>query len=133
MISYENEIFTKLATILRTEFEDIFVASTINLNPPKFPCVFIEEADNYPLYSSADTGSIENHVVLMYEVNVFSNKTSGKKREAKEIFNVIDGAFEDMGFRRITLQPMTIDDSTKYRLVGRYTAVADGNKVIYRR
>lgn len=133
MISYENEIFTKIATRLRAEFDDIFVASTLNLNPSKFPCVYIEEADNYPLYRTQDTGSIENHVGLMYEVNVFSNKASGKKAEAKSIFAILDEEFMAMGFRRQTLQPLSLDDSTKYRLVGRYTAVADKNKVIYRR
>ena len=133
MISYENEIFTQIATRLREEFPDIFVASTLNLNPTKFPCVFIEEADNYPYYRTGDTANIENHVAVMHEINVFSNKASGKKTEAKAIMKVIDEEYQKLGFRRQTLQPLSLDDSTKYRIVSRYTAVADSNHVIYRR
>ena len=133
MISYENEIFTIIATRLRNEFQGIYVASTLNLNPTKFPCVFIEEADNYPLERSADTKSIENHAVVMHEVNVFSNKTNGKKTEAKEIMKVIDEEYAKLGFRRQTMQPLSLDDSTKYRIASRFTAVVDGNRTVYRR
>ena len=133
MISYENEIFTQIATRLRSEFDGIFVASTLNLNPTKFPCVFIEEADNYPYYRSGDTKSIENHAVVMHEINVFSNKVSGKRQEAKSIMQVVDEEYQKLGFRRQTLQPLSLDDSTKYRIVSRYTAVIDDNHITYRR
>lgn len=133
MISYENEIFTKIATRLREEFNGIFVASILNLNPTQFPCVFIEEADNYPYYRSGDTKSIENHAVVMHEVNVFSNKVSGKRTEAKAIMRVIDEEYQALGFRRQTIQPLSLDDSTKYRIASRYTAVIDDNHTVYRR
>ena len=133
MISYESEIFTRIATRLRSEFEDVFVANTLNLNPAKFPCVFIEEADNYIAADTSDTGSIENHAVVMYEINVITNKQSGKKQQAKEIMSVIDEELLALNFRRQTLQPYSMADSTKYRLVSRYRALTDKNKVFYRR
>lgn len=132
MIDLENEIFTIIATRLRQEFPNIFVTGEVNLNPTRFPCAFIEEADNASLTSTRDTASNENHVVLMYEVNVFSNKQTGKKTEAKAIFAVIDEEFDKLGFTRQTKVPIPIDEGTKYRIVGRWTAVAN-NDYIFRR
>lgn len=132
MIDKENEIYTIIATRLRQEFPSIFVTGEVNLNPTRYPCAFIEEADNSSLTTSRDTGSNERHVVLMYEVNVFSNKQSGKKSEAKAIFAVIDDEFDKLGFTRQTKVPISIDEGTKYRIVGRWTAVAN-NDYIFRR
>ena len=131
MVDIENEIFTKIATELRTQFNPIFVSGELNLNPKSFPAVFIEEADNYSLTYTRDTTSNDRHSTLMYEVNVFSNKAVGKKAEAKAIFQVVDTILNDLGFTRKTKQPVSFDDTT-YRITGRYEAIAD-EKFIYRR
>ena len=133
MISYENEIFTRIATKLRDMFPGIYVANILNLNPSEFPCAYLEEADNYVYENSSDTDTIENHAVVMWEVNVFSNKIGQKRTEAKAILQAIDEEFDKLGFVRQLTQPINLDDSTKYRLVSRYTAVAGKNRVIYRR
>ena len=132
MIDYENEIFTEIATTLRATFDSIYVSGELNLVPATFPCVFIEEADNYSLSYTRDTSSNERHAILMYEVNVFSNKATGKKQEAKQIFAVVDQVFDELGFTRQMKMPISFDEGTKYRLVGRYTAVAN-NDYIFRR
>ena len=49
MIDIENEIFTKIATRLRESYPDIFISGELNLNPSRFPCAYIEEADNFAL------------------------------------------------------------------------------------
>lgn len=133
MIDLENIIYTKVATKLRETHPGIYVSGELDLNPAKFPCAYIEEADNYVLERTSDTARIENHAVLMYEVNVFSTKTVGKKSEAKSIFSTVSDVFEEMGFIRQTMQPLNADHATKYRIVGRFIAVADNNGVIYRR
>ena len=90
MIDIENEVFTKIATELRSQFTGINVYGEDVRSPSSFPCVSIVEADNYTLRRTQDSGSNENHANVMYEVNVYSNKTSGKKTECKEIFAVIE-------------------------------------------
>jgi len=133
MIDLENIIFTKVATKLRETHPGIYVSGELDLNPAQFPCAYIEETDNYPLERTSDNATVENHAVLMYEVNVFSTKTVGRKSEAKSIFSTVSDVFEEMGFRRQTMQPLNADHATKYRIVGRFVAVADHNGVIYRR
>lgn len=133
MIDIENEVFTKIATELRSQFTGINVYGEDVRSPSSFPCVSIVEADNYTLRRTQDSGSNENHANVMYEVNVYSNKTSGKKTECKEIFAVIDGIMLGLGFTRSNKNPVTMDEATIYRIVGRYVAIVSTNQTIYRR
>lgn len=133
MIDLENEVFTEARNDLRAVFPDIYVSAELNLNPKQARAVFIEQADNYALTSSRDTSSNENHAVLMFEVNVIVTLAKGKKQEAKKIFEVVDTTFNRLGFTRQSLMPLSYTDSSEYRMVGRYTAVADKNQRIYRR
>lgn len=133
MIDVENEIFTRIATVLREKFPDAFITGEKVAAPKSYPCVSIEEADNYSHNSSQDSGSNENYANLMYEVQVFSNKANGKKSQCKEIFAVCDGEFLKMGFTRTMKQPIPMDDAISYQLFGRYEAVISTNKTIFRR
>lgn len=133
MIDIENEVFTKIATELRSQFTGINVYGEDVRSPSSFPCVSIVEADNYTLRRTQDSGSNENHANVMYEVNVYSNKTSGKKTECKEIFAVIDEIMLGLGFTRSNKNPVTMDEATIYRIVGRYVAIVSTNQTIYRR
>lgn len=133
MIDIENEVFTKIATELRSRFSGINVYGEDVRTPSSFPSVSIVEADNYTVKNTQDSSNNENHANLMYEVNVYSNKTSGKKSECKEILSVIDEMLLGMGFTRTMKNPVTMDDATIYRMVSRYSAIVSKNRMIYRR
>lgn len=133
MIDFENEIYTACATALRNEFPGIEVSGELNLNPARFPAQYLEVADNYSLTTSRDSGSNENHVVVMIEGNTFSNKQKGRKTEAKAIFAVVDNVLNNLGFTRQTMMPLSYNESTVYRIVGRWTAIIDKEGKIYRR
>lgn len=134
MVDVENEVFTRIATKVRAEFSSISVYGEDTKTPASFPAVMIEEKVNSVLERTQSSLSIENHASLMYEVNVYSNKQSGKKSECKEIFKVIDDEFASLGFTRIMKQPIpNVEDATIYRMVGRYSAVVGTDGTIYRR
>lgn len=134
IIDIENEVFNTVATEVRTKYPDIYMVGEYVKTPPKFPCVSLVEMDNQSYQSTEDSGSSENHAVLMYEVNVYSNKTVGKKSECKAIAALIDERMLALGFARTMLQPIpNLDDATIYRMVSRYSAIISKNKVIYRR
>ena len=133
MVDIENELFTTVATALRAAYTGISVESITTYSPSKFPCVCIEETDNYSLTSTRDTASNDNHAVVVYEVNVYSNKAGGRKSEAKAILNTVDGIMNDLGFTRLARTPINMDDATKYRLFARYRAAISNDKTIYRR
>lgn len=134
MIDVENEIFNSVATDVRAKYPDIYIVGEYVKTPPKFPCVSLVEMDNQSYQQTEDSGSVENHASLMYEVNIYSNKTVGKKSECKAIAALIDERMLALGFARTMLQPIpNLDDATIYRMVGRYSAVISKNKVLYRR
>ena len=134
MIDIENEVFDRVAKRVREQFPNIFMTGEYVMSPPSFPVASLVEMDNSALESTMDSGSNENHANVMYEVNVYSNKTSGKKTECKSILALIDTEMTAMGFVRSTLTPVPNEyDSTIYRMVGRYRAAVSTDYKIYRR
>ena len=134
MIDIENEVFSKVSSIVRDAYPDIYMSGEYVKSPPSFPCASLVEMDNTG-YTNTQTGcDLENHVSVMYEVDVYSNKIKGKKSECKNIIALIDNEMAALGFTRIMLNPIpNMDDATIYRMKGRYRAVVSKDKVIYRR
>lgn len=134
MIDIESEVFDIVSKKIREKYPKIFITGEYVKSPPSFPCVSLLEADNANYRKSQTTDSMENHASLLYEVNVYSNKTKGKKTECKDIVSIIDSEFAKLGFTRTMLNPIpNEEDATIYRMVGRYKAVVSQNNVIYRR
>ena len=80
---------------------------------------------------------MEHQAVSVYEVNVYSNKTKGKKAECKAIAALIDDEFMSRGFERVSFTPIqNMNDATIYRMTGRYRGVVgedgNGNFIVYR-
>ena len=129
----ENEIFTRIATMLREKYHGIYVAGEYQRSPAKFPCVTVVEADNYIL-EKTQTSQIENHTVLMYEVKVYSNLINGKKNQCKTILRDVDNLFGQLGFTRTTksLVP-NLEDATICQMLARYQGIQDKDNRIYQR
>ena len=134
MINIETEIFSLVSQKVRAEYPDIFMTGEYVKSPSSFPAVSLVEMDNSVYTSTQTSTESENHASLMYELDVYSNKTKGKKSECKAIAALIDKEMAEFGFTRIMLQPIpNMDDATIYRIKGRYKAVVSKNNVIYRR
>lgn len=134
MIDIESAVFNRVATKVREVFPDIFFAGEYVKSPSSFPAVSLVEMDNSTRIDTIDSGSSENHANVMYEVNVYSNKTAGKKSECREILGLIDEEMLAMGFSRSTRTPVPNEyDSTIYRMVARYKATVSSDLKIFRR
>lgn len=134
MIDIETEVFNIVSQKVRETYPKIYMTGEYVKSPPSFPCVSLIEVDNQIYRNTRSTDCIENHVQVMYEVNVYSNKTSGKKAECKAIVSLIDKQMEALGFTRTLMNPVpNEEDATVYRIVARYRAIVSKNKVIYRR
>lgn len=134
MIDIETEVFSTVSEKVRSKFSKIYMTGEYVKSPPSFPCVSLIEVDNQIYRNTRTTECIENHVQVMYEVNVYSNKTSGKKAECKSIIGFIDSEMQKLGFTRMMLNPVpNEEDATVYRMVARYRAIVSKEKVIYRR
>ena len=134
MIDIENDVFNIVATKLREQYPKLFITGEYTKAPPSFPCVSLIEMDNVTLERTQTSSCNENHVQVMYEANVYSNKRSGKKAECREIAAALDDAMLSIGFSRVTLNVIpNMNDATIYRIVSRYRAVVSKEKLIYRR
>lgn len=132
IIDLESDIFDYVAKRLRAEHAGIWIAGEYVDVPAKFPAVTLVEADNRVLTRMRTSDDIENGVSVMWDMNVYSNKTAGKKAEAKAIANTADSVFAEIGFTRTFREQVpNINNATIYRIVCRYEAVIDKNFVIY--
>lgn len=126
MIDCENEVFTRVATAIREKYPEVNIASEFVSAPSAFPHVSIVMADNPDSLNMTMTDP-------MFEVNVYSNKTEGKKSEAKGIMAIIRSQMASMNFRCSALTPTpNLEDATIYRLTGRFEVRTDGQH-FYRR
>lgn len=131
MIDCENEVYTRIASVLREKFPGINIAGEYVKAPSGFPHVSITQSDN-SVVSERMTGSAEMAQV-MFEINVYSNKTEGKKAECKSIMRIVDDAMFRMNFKRQAMTPVpNLEDATIYRIVARYRGMTDGTH-FYRR
>lgn len=138
MIDIENDVFAAVAIPLREKYGKdangkykILVSGEYSPSPAYFPAVTIEETDN-SVYQRMRTANIENAASVLYEVNVYSNKTGYKKAEAQEIMSFIDDIMARLNFTRTMCNPLpNLADATIYRLTARYEAIVDKDLWIY--
>lgn len=133
MKDLENQIYTRLANAVRKACPNANVSSTYINAPSKFPCVTIEQIDSYDLSGSQTEVCEDANIVLVFEVNIYSNHESNKKTECKKIMRIVNDEFKRMNFKRTAMTPVpNLENATIYRLFGRFSAVTDGN-YLYRR
>ena len=133
MVDIENEIFNAVSKQLRAMYKNIFITGEYVKAPPSFPCVSIVEMDNQAYRRTRSTDCVENHAQVMYRINIYSNKVSGKKAECKAILSIVDDVFSGLGFNRMGASPIQNEnDATIYRMVAQYRAVISTSKKIYR-
>ena len=134
MIDFLNEIFTNVATSVRTAHPGATITGEYTRQPSKFPTVTLDETENLTAAELVDSSDEEKFSALTYRLQVFSNKQSGKKAEARAIFTTADKVMLDLGFRRITYTTTPeIYESTIYSITATYEAIVHVNGVIYKR
>ena len=134
MIDHLNEIFTAVATTVREAHPGTTVTGEYTRQPSRFPTVTLDEIENVTVDRLEDSSAAEKYSGLTYRLQVFSNKQSGKKAEAREIFATADRILRGLGFRRITYSTTPeIYESTIYSISATYEAIADVNGTIYKR
>ena len=106
MIDVESQIYTPIAEALRKAFPEINVSGEYVQGTIFFPHVSIVEQDNYPTLEHPSNGDQEKFATLMYEMNVYSNKSTGKKTQCRSIMKVIDDLMYQFNFTRISMSPI---------------------------
>lgn len=132
MTDVEDYVVDKVAKALRAEFNGIFVVSNDTDAPSRFPAVGFWEQSNVPVAATQTAHCRENHTELMFQGNIFSNLTSGGKRQCRAIAAVIDREMTKMGFIRIFGQPvLNPADTSISRYVVRYKGIVGADGIVY--
>lgn len=130
MIDIFDEVFMQTATALRNKFSKIRVTGEYAQTPVSYPAVALDEIDN--IETEADSSDRERYNRVRYRVQVFSNKSSGKRAEARSIQKEIDLIFKSMGFKRTSYSPTPgIINNTVYCITTVFSAVVDENGYIH--
>jgi hypothetical protein len=133
VIDVEAKVYSPIAAALRAAYSGISVSGEYVNAPSSFPAVTIVEQDNYMTLDKLSTSDDEEFATVMYEVNVYSNKSGGKKSECRAIMDTIDKMMYFRNFTRIAMSPVpNLNDATIYRMTARYRAETDGTN-FYRR
>ena len=121
MIDHESEIFQACADAFRAEYPNGFISPEYVAKPPKMPAVMVSEMDNTVDERALDNGAIENAVNVMYQIDVYSNLSKGRKAQAKAIIALLDGVMAGRRFVRTYNAPTpNLYDATVYRITARY-------------
>ena len=129
MIDIEAKIYSPIRTALVNAYDGIFVTSEPTATTAKFPAVSIVQQDNYMSINKLDNSGTERFATVMFQVDVYSNKASGRKSQCKEIMGVIDTMLYGMNFTRLSLTPVPMANDGYYRLTARYRAETDGTNL----
>ena len=134
MIDVNNEVFTNVATLVRNKHSDANVTGEYARVPSKFPTVTLDETQNVVVDRLEDSSNVEKFAGVTHRLQVFSNKQTGKKAEARAIFATADAEMRRMGFRRVTYTTTPeIYDSTIYNITATYEAVVSAAGYVYKR
>lgn len=134
MINVLNEVFDTVAKAVRAAHPGTTVTGEYTRKPSNFPTVTLDEIENVTVEELADSSNQESYSGLTYRLQVFSNKQSGKKSEARDLFITADAVMRAIGFRRVTYTTTPeIYESTIYSITATYQAVVDLNGITYKR
>lgn len=129
MINIQDEILTAVKNAI-----NIDMSTDITITPSIFPHITVAEQDNVNYTKTIDTGSNENYVEVMYQVDIFSKNPQDRVAESYQIAGEVDDVMLKLGFNRVSLTP--IPELEYYRLSVRYNGVVskelDGTNYIYR-
>lgn len=131
MLDFSNEIFSAVAENLRSAYKGITVKGEYDPNPAKFPCVTIDEISNTPAHM--DSALKNKYANVVYRVQIFSNKSAGKRAEARAIYSTVDDTLMELGlYAKTYTSTPTIYNAEIYSITATFEGVIGADGMVYR-
>lgn len=131
MIDYSNEIFNTVAQDLRSLYTGIQIKGEYVDSPSKFPTVTIDEISNVPVH--LDSANTSKYTKVIYRSQVFSNAESGKRAEARKIYDSLDKKLMELGlFAKTYTTTPSVYNSEVYCITATHEGVIGTDGTIYR-
>lgn len=132
MIDYSNPIFNRIAQkVWEVHGKGVKVVGEYVDIPKEFPCVAIDEIYNIP--TELDSGE-QKYAAVTYRVQTFSNKRSGKRAEAREIYSTVADEMYAMNLmgKTYTATP-DVYNANIYQITGTFEGTIRNDGMIFRR
>lgn len=125
MIDVEKIVFNTVYNAVKAVSPNAAVYGETVERAAKFPSVTVMETDNVTYKKTLDDANHEHHAQVTYEINVYSDKQKGNKKECRAILAAADAAMQGMNFVRLMTTQLPNVDRTIYRMYARYRAIVE--------
>lgn len=134
MFDIQKEIYTTVANAVSESYSTCRITNSFVYAPAQFPCVAIVLSDSGMTYQMRDSSGNDNFRDITLTVDVYSNKTNGKKTEAESIMQIIIDTLFPLNFNMVSCKPFSdLNNAQNYRITATFTATVDVNGNIYTR
>lgn len=123
-----NAIFTAIRNAVKAEYADANCVQTYSLTPSKFPTVFAREIGHFTPQQAWTLTNAQDISERTWEVQVFSNLSTGSKERAYEILDICKNVMRGLYFIETFEQPIDQQDKSIYCLVARFRRVIGGGE-----
>lgn len=123
-----NAIFTAIRNAVKAEYADANCVQMYTPTPAKFPTVFAREIGHFTPQQAWTLTNAQDISERTWEVQVFSNLSTGSKEQAYDILDICKGAMRSLYFLETFEQPIDQQDKSIYCLVARFRRVIGGGE-----
>ena len=123
-----NAIFTAIRNAVKAEYADANCVQMYTPTPAKFPTVFAREIGHFTPQQAWTLTNAQDISERTWEVQVFSNLSTGSKERAYEILDICKDVMRGLYFIETFEQPIDQQDKSIYCLVARFRRVIGGDE-----
>ena len=123
MIYTQNAIFTVIRTAVLNTISTANVTQTYSATPSKFPTVFAREIGHFTPAQTQTLTNQQDVYETTWEVQIFSNLTSGSKEQAYNLMSIVKNALKGLYFIEVSENPIDNANAKYYTLIARFRRV----------
>ena len=123
MIYTQNAIFTVIRTAVLNTISTANVTQTYSATPSKFPTVFAREIGHFTPAQTQTLTNQQDVYETTWEVQIFSNLTSGAKEQAYKLMTAVKNALRGLYFIEVSENPIDTANAKYYTLIARFRRV----------
>lgn len=123
MIYTQNAIYTVIRTAVLASVPTANVTQTFSATPSKFPTVFAREIGHFTPQPTQTLTNAQDVYETTWEVQIFSNLTSGSKEQAYNLMSIVKNALKGLYFIEVSENPIDNANAKYYTLIARFRRV----------
>ena len=123
MIYTQNAIFTVIRTAVLNTISTANVTQTYSATPSKFPTVFAREIGHFTPSQTQTLTNQQDVYETTWEVQIFSNITSGAKKQAYKLMSIVKNALRGLYFIEVSENPIDVSNDKYFTLIARFRRV----------